>query len=402
MLNVLFVDDEPKVLDGLRRMLRPLRREWDMAFAGGGREALAMLQQNRFDVIVSDVRMPEMNGVDLLHQVREIAPHTVRIILTGQSSQEALLKAVRVAHRQLSKPCDPEVLREAVRRSCALRQLLGQSTLLTLALRLETIPSLPSQYFEVVRELESSESSLQKVGQIVAKDAGMSAKILQMIRSAFFCQRTRELSPEEAVVYLGAETTKLLVLAANIFSHFEPALVQSFPLDALWAHSQATSQLAKLLAKTEQAEPLAVAHAAMAGLLHDIGKLILAGYLPDQYRSVLIHAREERILLHDAERQIFGATHAELGAYVLGLWGLPEGIVEAVAWHHNPDHCPETAFSPLTAVHVASALLHEGVPETAWGPWAPLCNTYLNRLELAGRLEAWRDLRNRSDRGESL
>src|SRR5205814_9411132 len=105
-------------------------------------------------------------------------------------------------------------------------------------------------------------------------------------------------------------------------------------------------------------------------------------------------ARDEHIVLHDAERRVFGATHAELGAYVLGIWGLPELIVEAVAWHHNPERCPETSFSPVTAVHAARALLHEGGPETTWGPWAAPCDAYLNRLGLADRLKAWRELRD--------
>lgn len=395
MLKVLFVDDEPKILDGLRRMLRPLRTEWDMAFAESGREALALLQESRFDVIVSDMRMPDMSGGELLNRVREISPGTIRIILTGQCSLHGTFTVVRAAHRQLSKPCDPEVLREVVRRSSALRQLLGQSVLATLAVRLDSIPSLPSLYFEVVHELESSEPSLRKIGQIVAKDAGMTAKILQLVHSAFFAPRISISSPEQAVLYLGAETTKMLVLTANIFSKFEQELVQSFPLDGLWAHSQATGKLARLIAEAESADPLVVAHAAMAGLLHDVGKPILAKYLPGLYRDVLTIACKERILLHDAERKVFGATHAELGAYVLGLWGLPEEIVEAVAWHHDPDRCPETSFGPLTAVHVASALLHEGAPETTWGPWAIPCEPYLNRLGLAGLLDVWRKLRDR-------
>lgn len=400
MLRVLLVDDEPNILDGLRRVLCPLDNEWDVSTALGGHEALTLLRQKPFDVLVSDMRMPEISGVELLDEARKFAPNTVRIILTGQASKEATMKAARVAHRQLSKPCDPEVLREVVRRSCALRQLLAQSMLLTLASRLDSVPSLPGLYFEVVRELESSDPSLKKIGRIVAKDAGMAAKVLQMVHSAFFGPRIRVSSPEQAVVYLGTETTKMLVLTANIFSKFENALLQTFPLDALWAHGQATSKLAGLIAKAEELDSHVVSHAAMAGLLHDIGKLILAGYLPGDYRKVMTLACQEHVPLHEAERKFFGATHAELGGYVLGLWGLPEVIVEAVAWHHNPDGCPGTSLGALTAVHAASALLHEGMPETTWGPWTVPCEDHLNRLGLAGRLDAWRKLRDQATQGE--
>src|SRR5262249_12037788 len=238
--------------------------EWTMVFAESGRAALELVRRQRFDVIVSDMRMPEMSGVELLDRLRECSPDTVRILLTGQAGAEATMKAVRVAHRQLNKPCEPEVLREVIRRSYALRQLLGQGMLATLALRLDSVPSLPSLYFEVVRELESKEPSLQKVGQIVAKDVGMSAKVLQMVHAAFFGTRIRVLSPEQAVAYLGTETTKVLVLTANIFSQCEQGLLQTFPLDTLWAHSQATSLLASLIAQAEQATPLVMAQSAMA------------------------------------------------------------------------------------------------------------------------------------------
>jgi putative nucleotidyltransferase with HDIG domain len=383
--KVLFVDDEPKLLDGLRRMLRPLRDEWDMAFAGSGREALEVLGRDAYDVVVTDMRMPEMDGAELLAQVRGRHPRAVRIVLTGQSSREAVLRAVNVAHRQLSKPCDPEVLKGAVRRACALRDLLNSPTLLTLLSRLESVPSLPDLYAEVVRELESPESSLQKVGEIIAQDVGMSAKILQMVHSAFFGVRFHVSSPAQAVVYLGAETTKALVLAANIFSRFNPDLVRPFSIEGVWPHSQLVSRLAGLVARAEGCPQKEVEQAAMAGLLHDTGKVVLAGYLPEQYRQALALAAERGVSEIAAEREVFGATHAEVGACLFALWGLPDPIVEAVAWHHRPGDCPGDGFSPLAAVHVANALAHGGQVEH-------LDATFLARLGRAERLATWQVL----------
>jgi putative nucleotidyltransferase with HDIG domain len=390
--KILFVDDEPKVLEGLRRMLRPHRHEWDMTFASSGEEALSVLALSQFDVLVTDMRMPGMDGAQLLAEVRGRYPHLVRIILTGQSSREAVLRTIQMAHRQLSKPCDAEVLKATLMRACALSELLTNSTLVTLASRIESVPSLPSLYLEVVQELEGPEPSLQKVGKIIAQDAGMTAKILQIVHSAFFGPRAHVSSVAHAVVALGSETTKMLVLAANIFSKFNQADLHVLAIDALLAHSQATSRLAGLIAKAEQSEQRFIECSCMAGLLHDIGKLLLAGYMPDAYRKVLALAREKDLRPIDAEREILGATHAEVGAYLLGLWGLPDLIVEAVAWHHSPADCPADAFSPLTAVHVANALSHERIAQDAGHAVSVVDTRYLDHLGLAHRIEVWRGL----------
>ncbi len=390
--KVLFVDDEPNLLEGLRRMLRPLRDEWDVAFAGSGAEALELLDRTPFDVVVTDMRMPGMDGAQLLAEVRGRHPRAVRIVLTGQSSREAVLRAVNVAHRQLTKPCDPELLKAAVRRACALRDLLSGGTLLTLLSRIESVPSMPDTYAEVVRELESSDSSLRKVGALIARDVGMSAKILQMVHSAFFGVRFHVSSPAQAVVCLGAETTKALVLAATIFSRFAPGQLGPFSIDEVWAHSRAVARLAREVARAEGCAQKDVEYAAMAGLLHDTGKLVLAGYLPEQYRQALALAAERGLSACAAEREVFGSTHAEVGAYLFGLWGLPDPIVEAVAWHHSPGDCPAGGFGPLAAVHVADALAH--------GPdGGRLDRDYLARLGVAGREAVWQELL-RSGAGE--
>ena len=123
-LSVLFVDDEPNVLDGLRRSLRGFRREWDMRFAPGGAAALAILGEAQADVVVSDMRMPGMNGDELLAEVRRRHPQTVRIVLTGECAREAMTRVTTLAHRVLTKPCDPDELRSAIQQAFALQGLL--------------------------------------------------------------------------------------------------------------------------------------------------------------------------------------------------------------------------------------------------------------------------------------
>jgi len=390
MKHILFVDDEPRVLEGLQRMLRPFRHEWRMTFASGGSEALEILARGPFDVLVTDMRMPGMDGPQLLEVVRTQFPSLLRIILTGQCQHDVLLRAVSLAHRHLTKPCDPEVLKDTVTRACALQKLLSDPTLLALTSRLESVPSLPSLYLQVMKELESREPSLQKIGQIISQDIGMTAKILHVTNSAFFSLRRPISNPAQAVLFLGSETTRALVLATHVFSRLDPNLVQSLALESLWSHSMQTSALARRIALAEQADETIVGYAAMTGMLHDIGKLVLAAHRPDIYREVLTLADQGDSTVSDAERVLFGATHAEVGAHLLGLWGLPEPIVEAVAWHHRPGECPGESFSPLTAVHAGNILAHEAA-ESATNSvrWD---DDYLARLDLGHRRKVWRTL----------
>jgi HD-like signal output (HDOD) protein len=130
----------------------------------------------------------------------------------------------------------------------------------------------------------------------------------------------------------------------------------------------------------------------MAGLLHDSGKLVLASNVQDQYAQALTLARSKNVPELQAEQEIFGTTHAEVGGYLLGLWGLPDSIVGAVAFHHCPSKWLGQVFSPLTAVHVANVLEREH-RDCGTGVDMPVIDYgYLSKLGLADRLPAWRDL----------
>jgi HD-like signal output (HDOD) protein len=393
MRRVLFVDDEPKILEGLQRMLRSMRDEWEMEFAVGGPAALELLDTRSFDVIVTDMRMPVMDGAQLLAQVRGRHPQIVRIVLSGHSDQEMILSSVGPAHQYLSKPCDPELLKETVSRACTLRDLLTNERLTLLVSQMQSLPSLPSLYMELMKQLELPDPSIKKIGATISQDPGMTAKILQMVNSAFFGLRRHISNPADAVGLLGLDIVKALVLSIHVFSQFSSTRIPGFSLEALWEHTMAVGALSKQIARTEKQTPQVVDDSFTAGLLHECGKLVLAARLPREYGEMLTLASTEELPMDEAERKVFGATYPEVGAYLLGLWGLPDSIVEAVAFHQSPSQCPRDAFSPLTAVHVADFLVGESnLASGTSAASAELDRVYLSRLGLDERMESWKAL----------
>jgi putative nucleotidyltransferase with HDIG domain len=392
--RILFVDDDPNVLQGLQRMLRPMRHEWDMDFASSGEEALCKLEEAPFDVIVSDMRMPGMNGAELLKEVARRHPDVVRIVLSGHSDREYILQLVTTSHQYLAKPCDAETIKDTVTRACALRDLLASKELSKVVSQIKTLPSLPSLYVRIIEILQSDDPSLQKIGEIVTEDIAMSAKVLQLVNSSYFGIARRISNPVQAVMFLGLETVKALVLSVQIFAKWEGSRLKGFDIERLWHHSMVVGAMAKRLAEVEQLTAREMDEAFTAGLLHDVGMLILASSLPEAYQRVLDTARTQEIPLWQAEEKAFGTSHAEVGAYLLGLWGLPTSIVEAVAWHHRPLACPARTFCPLTTVHVADALWHQSIPveEQFVEPSQWLDTALIEEMGLSERIPVWQEI----------
>ncbi|HQK91874.1 MAG TPA: response regulator [Armatimonadota bacterium] len=361
-LRVLFVDDEPNVLQGLRRMLRPQRDEWDMDFSSSGAAALAAMRESPYDVIVCDMRMPGMDGAQVLAAVRDQFPGTTRIILSGQSDDESVMRTVGPAHQFLSKPCDPSALRDAIARAQSLRRLLRSDNLLSLVGRIDVLPPLPRIYTELVEVLQSPGSSAKEVAYVVSKDVGMAAKILQLVNSAFFGLPRRVTNMTMAVSYLGNETIRALVLTASVFSQLGRRRMEWFPMEALWNHCILVGAVASRVCTIHQADRPLVDDAMLAGSLHDVGRLVLAVADSAAYKEAMALAAKEQLSAGDAEARVLGATHAEAGAYLMGLWGLPDPVVEAVAYHHRPAEGGPPSWSPLAVVHVADVVAHEAVP----------------------------------------
>ncbi len=386
LLRIMFVDDEARVLQGLQRMLRPLRNEWSMQFCESGALALAEMAKTPVDVVVSDMRMPDMNGAELLTRVMQEYPSTVRIILSGQADKNLVNKTIGPTHQYLSKPCDTETLKNAIDRTAKLRRILNNDRLRLLTGRLDRLPSLPSLYLKLVEMVQRPNSNLLAVGEVVSQDLGMTTKLLQLVNSAFFGLRRSVSSASDAVGLLGVETIQSLVLSVHAFNELSALQLSDFALETIWQHSLAVSVLAKRIAIAEGLEKNNVEEALMAGMLHDVGRVILATNLPREYAQVVALSKKENRPLQTCEKEVLGATHAEVGAYLLGLWGISDPIVEAVAFHHYPLECQNRTLNALSIVHIADAL-HHSVGH------APSCGsldaTYINELGLANHLPQW-------------
>ena len=387
--QILFVDDEPMVLKGLQRTLRKMRTEWDMAFASGAKEALDILDQQSMDVIVSDLKMPEMDGMQLLTEVKARHPRVVRIILSGHLEHEMTLQSVQYAHQNLSKPCDAEILKQTLVKLFALRDILADEAVKKIVSQIESLPSLPSIYSEIIEEMHSEDPSLKNVGDIISKDIGMTAKILQVINSVFFGLSRKISTPQEAVVLLGLETIKALVLSVKIFAEFSQKKYAWFNIDALFNHSMSVSAYAKAIVKNEKLGQDLLIHSLMAGLLHDLGKLILATNFQEPYQQVLTGAQGSDRNLLDLEYEAFGTSHAEIGAYLMGLWSLETPIIEAIAFHHCPANSMSQNMGLLTAVHVGNAIDHNGQAPTNGNTDLQFDAQYLESLGVADRIPAW-------------
>jgi response regulator RpfG family c-di-GMP phosphodiesterase len=313
--QILFVDDEIKILKGLQRMLRPMRKEWDTYFLTSGEDALIFLAKQHVDVVVSDIRMPGINGVQFLIKVKKKYPGIVRIILSGFSEQEIILKSVRPAHQYLSKPCDPDTLKHRVSRACSLRDLLENQELKQAITKIDVMPSLPHLYEQIMDELQSPAPSIQRIGEIISQDPGMTMKILQLVNSAFFGIPCRISNPAQAITMLGLDLVKALILSSEIFSSFKKQ--NSLNINKLWNHSLASAVIGKEIAKIANLEKIEVEDSFLACLLHDIGKAVLCTKFPELYKKVNKLKDNEGLSTTKVEQLVFGATHADVGAYLL-------------------------------------------------------------------------------------
>lgn len=359
-MQVMFVDDESRILAGIERALAMQDNAWECRFATSGKEALAMLEELPADVVVSDMRMPFMDGAELLHQIRNRWPGTMRIILTGHSDLDATLRVLDVAHQFVSKPCNNAELLATVENAVTLRGLFQDPGVVAIVSRTIRLPAAPTVFAEICRLIADPASDTRHIAELLGSDPALGAKILQLANSAYFGGGNRIHDIGHAIARLGLDQVKLLVLASQVFAES----ANDPYIDHLQRHALIASTLATRIAGRPGA-------GATAALLAHIGLIV-----PE---------------LRDSEP---GATttlgntplHAAVAAYLLALWGLPMDIVDAVAHHHQPSRTAASDFGIAGVVHVAVALANGEEPDHA----------YLEGAGVLGQLAGWQQMCTRT------
>ncbi len=386
---ILFValspDDAQRVAEGLKEK----SRRWRLAFSPTTADAVRQLRKSPFDCVVMNLQARGIDPHRFFREVMETSPESLRIGVTGVAERQSMVEAGAPVHQFLSSPLDPMVLVAVLARAFAAQDFLSQEHFRKLVDSITSLPVLPAAYGALMEELERDDPSLDRVGELVASDLGLSARMLQLVNSAFFGLTRPIVHPGEAAVYLGTETVKAMVLALGVFSQFSQVRLRDFEPEALWHHSWATGVLARRLCEFEEAERETADAAFMAGLLHDMGKLVLAANYPALFEQNVAAAAENGVGLWEQEFQVHGASHAELGGYMLRRWGLPQSVVDAVTFHHRPMLARVRTFSAVTAVHLANVLSRPPADANA-GAEPGIDLGYLRSLGLEDRVEEWR------------
>ncbi|HEX4378343.1 MAG TPA: response regulator, partial [Steroidobacteraceae bacterium] len=384
MIRLMFVDDESRVLDGLRRSMHGMRSDWSMRFASTGADALQQLAQQPADVVVSDMRMPEMDGSQFLAHVMRLYPETIRFVLSGQSETEASIRATRSAHRYLSKPCSAPILQAAITRATHLKRVLNNDSLAAIVGSVDTLPTPPLTYQQLRERLAGPDASISDVVDVLERDVALTAKVVKLANSGFFGCRDPVQSIERAVSFLGMDAISALVLGKELYDTGCVELVPGFSLERLGQHSFQTAAWARAVALHEGLPAAMAERAFLSGVLHDVGRLVFATrHAPSDEQS-------RQRWRGDTEIQMI-RQHAAAGAYLLGLWAFPESIVEAVLWHHAPSQSGESGLGLSALLHIGDQLAHEHDPIAARP--ARLETGYLESLDLGDRWPVWSSLR---------
>jgi HD-like signal output (HDOD) protein/ActR/RegA family two-component response regulator len=353
MKRILFVDDDQNLLDGIRRMMRCYRDGWEMEFVASGEAALVACGERKYDVVISDLRMPGMDGAQLMSEIRERHPEIARLILSGYAGATITAKAMQVAHRVLAKPCEPLQLIEAIEQVCAWQEVLREEALLRVIGSMGELPALSNTYMELSSAVQHPKVAAATITKIIEQDAGMAAKILHVVNCGFFGRGQRASSVAQAVGTLGADVIHMVALQTEASRIFRPnAKVASSFWEGLERHSRHTAIIAGTLPVAREIRELTM----MAALLHDAGALALASAMSEEFALVLEEMERRDCSQEEAEEIVLGISHAEVGAYLLGQWGIHGMAAEAIAQHHQPNRMRHEGLDGSLAVYLSDLI----------------------------------------------
>ena len=383
--RILFVDQESLLIEPTRQLFSLRHRDWDLAFATGSEEALAVMREKPVDVLISDTDSPDSWGMDLMRQSTVLYPQTFRIFMTGKTGQEELLAAVPSCQRLLTKPCTSEALLSTLESVLSCRSILENPALRAMVGRIKKLPSVPRCYLQLTEMASDPTKDISDAVEIVENDAAMSVRVLQIVNSGCFGHVGEVGSIPDAVMYLGLGLIKGLALITDMFSSIDEHTLTRFSLDRVLAGWLEEARLAKrLLGGGHRGE-----EAFTVTLVRDLGRLILASEFPEELAVVIAESKQSKIPEHLVEFQHWGTTHAEIGGYLLGVWGIKASIVDAVANHHVPSQSTSAEPEILAVAHVLDTLEQNATNPTGIALENRLDMPFLLRAGVSNQLANW-------------
>ncbi|CCO22133.1 response regulator [Maridesulfovibrio hydrothermalis] len=356
--NILFVDEDKTQLKALEKMISPMKNRWTINFASTAEEVTAQLQTRPFDIVATDFKMSGFEDDALLNEIKTRQPGAIRFIISESISSHNCLQFVNYAHQFITKPCSSAELIEKIKKSLRLKNVFLNERAAKAIASIEELPTMPDLYHKLDRELRKEDIMISDIGRLIGEDISMTAGILKLVNSPFFGLFSKVTTPEKAVTLLGLDTLKGLVLGMHLFNSSGAENID-FSLEDLGEHCQYTGLMARSIIKSEGGDRDLAENTFLAGFMHDIGKLVLSTSYAEEYKTILSIVREAGISIQEAEKDILGFTHAEVGAYLLAIWGFNEDVVEAVYCHHDLSNLGSTDISPAVAIHVANSFDHE-------------------------------------------
>lgn len=399
VVRILYLEENTDHVTRLVHALRE-RKGWEVTHAENAGEARAIARKQPVDVALISATMPDIEPVAIAEELTQLHPKLSTFILAPEGDSKGASAFASGRFQWLPRQDDPEPLITAIERMAQLVSWLTSNTTLELVSGLHSLPPIPSNYQGVIRAIQSPDASLQDIGEAISKDVGMTSRVLQVANSAYYGYSKKITSPSEASLLLGIETLKSLVRYTHVLNNFPQTAASNAIFEKVWRHSVGVAAVARKITMMQTRDEALAEEAFTAGLLHDIGKLVLVSLKPEEYKEVMRQAYESKSLLHTMERVKLGTTHAETGAYLLSLWGIPFSILEAVAWHHFPSECKDKRFSALTAVHVANVAEHRRKDTDNVKPPA-LDDRYLSDLGLTAQAVEWLKLAPDQPKSES-
>ncbi len=356
--NILFIDTDKSQLKNLENNLSSINKRWTIHFASTADEAMAHLRTCPFDVIASDFCVEGFQGSELLDEIKKRQPGSIRFIISETINSENCLQYIGYAHQFVTKPYEPSELISLIKKSLRLKNIFLNERAAKGVASIEDLPSLPDLYITLEKELRKEDVIISDIGKLIGQDVGMTAGLLKLVNSPFFGLYSKVTKPEQAATLLGLDNLKGLVLGIHLFNSTKEVNID-FSIKDLGLHCQYTALMGRAIIKAEGGSNELAEHTFLAGFMHDIGKLVLATSYTEEYATILSIVRGENMPIQEAERDILGFTHAEVGAYLLAIWGFDEDIIEAIYCHHEPQRLGSTDLSPAVAIHVANSFDHE-------------------------------------------